>query len=137
MLEEYISNIPKDCQKIIYDYYLDLESREKLKDWQRQANEEIRKEGIMTTFRWEIGYSEFYDINEAKYVLKEMNNCKCCDNHMKNRPGIKELERGYCPELKYMPIRKKITCLCPCRHISRWMCRVINDEIIEEGISKI
>lgn len=66
---------------------------------------------------------------ERIWLLKEINNCNCCEKHSKNKPTIYDYENGLVPEYSSKNNSNRL-CLCECRHISRCICRAQNDEII-------
>ena len=60
-----------------------------------------------------------------KELLKKIQECDCCERHMKNRPTLEDFENGNDGEYpKCITTGQiKITCDCSCRHSSRFICR--------------
>jgi len=70
-------------------------------------------------------YSNSIIEHTLKELLKKIQECDCCERHMKNRPTLEDFENGNDGEYpKCITTRKiKIKCDCSCRHSSRFICR--------------
>lgn len=71
-------------------------------------------------------YSLFYrnKILKREQVFSLMSSCQCCKRHQVRKPKSivkKESEN-------YFNWTRDTDCLCPCRHVSRFICREIDDE---------
>lgn len=68
-------------------------------------------------------------VEERKWFIKELSNCKCCERHKQNKPTLTEYlqdgQTGNYPINYDIPI-DEYSCRCDCRHISRYICRVDN-----------
>ena len=50
---------------------------------------------------------------------KELVNCRCCERHKKDFPSIGNPISGYKGKVR----NENLECKCPCRHISRHICK--------------
>ena len=68
-------------------------------------------------------YSLFYQNKVLKNhdVLTTLNACKCCAKHQNNKPKHMApwIETGWPQDAQ------RTNCLCPCRHLARFICREI------------
>jgi len=55
-------------------------------------------------------------------VFNKLIICKCCERHQINRPT--ELKPWY--ETEFHNTQDIYPCMCPCRNLSRWLCREID-----------
>lgn len=72
-------------------------------------------------------YQLFYinRILTAQDVLKTLSSCNCCIRHKKNRPNKVGTYKSNVSNNNW-DYRNRITCFCPCRHLSRFICKEIN-----------
>lgn len=62
----------------------------------------------------------FENIQNMESIPEDLRNCKCCEEHRKDFPTLgSELPKFN--QCKRFIIEK--SCLCPCRHIAREICR--------------
>lgn len=66
-------------------------------------------------------YSIFYrnKVLKSNDVLKTFASCKCCERHQINKPTVLAMWH----DIEVTRYRQERFCLCPCRHLSRWICR--------------
>ena len=72
-------------------------------------------------------YLSEYEVDNAVFVLS---NCKCCSEHIINRPTYDDFKNGVVPIYSTKHSRSK-TCRCSCRYLIRNICRGVNDEILD------
>lgn len=61
-------------------------------------------------------------ILEKEDVFNKLISCKCCKRHQINRPT--EFKPWY--ETEFHNTQHVYPCMCPCRNLSRWLCREID-----------
>jgi hypothetical protein len=61
-----------------------------------------------------------------KDVFDLVSTCKCCSRHQKNRPN--KLDVYFDTEMNLEEKNYSCGCICPCRHLSRFICRSVNTE---------
>ena len=69
-------------------------------------------------------YSIFYKnkILNRQDIFTTLSRCKCCDRHQINKPKVMELWHN-----TEFHDTQETTCNCACRHISRFLCREIEN----------
>ena len=76
---------------------------------------------------------------ERENIVYVFSNCDCCEEHQRERPSLYDYNSGYMPDYPNPNIDWKLdalskigknNCNCPCRFVSRYICRIDNDEII-------
>ena len=132
----------KELQEKCLEYLNGLETTER--------NKKISKELIITSIDKKLKKYLFPPSNmqyleddtnkfERENIIKGLSLCDCCDEHQKYRPSFLEYNNGFMPEypnpsvpwqLDTLKRIGKDNCNCPCRFISRYICRIDNDEII-------
>lgn len=113
----YFINISNKYQLISYNLpnfplefgYMDSTRKRTYSD-----SKDLRYSNINDFYRENIQYP-----NEIVIALTE---CNCCIDHKKNRPVIFEKINDKSINDFIYPFKKKV-CKCPCRHISRIICR--------------
>ena len=77
---------------------------------------------------WDLKYTfeDFLVLNVSNpiHAVKVLDTCKCCERHQRCRP--KELKK-YFEEPSRPKTAEIIFCDCPCRHLSRFICRTFVD----------
>ena len=63
-------------------------------------------------------------ITDPKQIVIDLDTCDCCEKHQTNRPEKLELWK----ETKINCTQLSTDCYCPCRHYSRWLCRVFAEK---------
>ncbi|VVU94416.1 hypothetical protein CPAV1605_138 [seawater metagenome] len=122
--------LPDDCINIILDYLVQLQHKENFKIIQN----DILK--IAAIKRFSIANHDPFDMimdrDEAKLMLSILNKCKCCNEHQLRKPSLNDYDNFFVPEYptKHICASRKTNCNCSCRHISRHICRLMNDEIV-------
>ncbi len=122
--------LPDDCINKILDYLVQLEHIENFKI----IKNDILK--IAAIKRFSIKNHDPFDIimdrQEARLMLSILNECKCCQEHQLRKPSLLDYDNYFVPKYstKRFGISKKTECNCSCRHTSRHICRLMNDEII-------
>lgn len=85
------------------------------------------KRTIAVTNEWRmdsgISFTEYIRRNIAQpaYTVQVLDTCNCCERHKINRPT--KLEKYVEPPYNPDKIEIVNTCACPCRNISRSICR--------------
>lgn len=69
--------------------------------------------------------------DHCRRMMEVLLECKCCIDHQKNRPTLEDFDSGIVPHYN-THISSVKSCKCSCKHISRAICRDINDEILDE-----
>ena len=64
------------------------------------------------------------NISNPIHAVKVLDTCKCCERHQRCRP--KELKK-YIEQPSSQKTEEIIICDCPCRHLSRFICRTFVD----------
>ena len=65
-------------------------------------------------------------------VFDLVSTCKCCSRHQKNRPNKLDVYFDT-TEVNLEQKNYSCECLCPCRHLSRFICRSVNRERATEN----
>ena len=77
---------------------------------------------------WDLKYTfeDFLLLNVSNpiHAVKVLDTCKCCKRHQRCRP--KELKK-YIEQPTCQKREEIINCDCPCRHLSRFICRTFVD----------
>ena len=119
--------LPIELQEKIIDYKYEIEHR---KNTNNLLNK-IKKKAIEYIYNNIEPFEENFDKNQADYIMSYITKCNCCNRHKEKRPTLEDYRNGYCPEYKTSIINLKYNCRCPCRHIARDICRIMNDEILD------
>lgn len=118
------SYIPHEIQDKIFDYHAGLVHRESYKETIPLLN----LVGAISYVQWNLVPHDTPNAvkEECKRAFKIIIECKCCERHQERRPTLKQLEGGFIPEYPSSVLNDH-PCKCPCRHLSRWICREVND----------
>ena len=83
---------------------------------------------------WYIyNYDWIWRFEDVEYYIQIFSNCTCCIRHQNKRPTLQQLYDGFIPEYSTSPISvcDINDCNCACRHLSRHLCREVNDIIMD------
>lgn len=125
---EIISYLPREIVDIILEYYGGIIHREKFTP--------MLKGLIFHSIYFIYRNTPAFEINNiwgkdhCRRMMEVLLECKCCMEHQTNRPTLEDFDNGVVPNYKtHSSIIKN--CKCPCRCISRDICRDVNDEEVE------
>ena len=67
------------------------------------------------------------DFNYSQDILDTLSQCVCCEQHSHSKPNLNNdwQDITYSSDIYY----KQKNCSCPCRHLSRQICRLRNQKI--------
>ena len=122
-----VSKLPREIITNIYE--MNPEHREYFSKIQK----EIEMNGISSRLHYIRKLAEYKDaddeyvminkVNDYDYMIRKLNECKCCKRHCKNKPKCSKDKGTYTngiPRNKIEALFSK-KCQCPCRHNSRWL----------------
>jgi len=126
----YFFKLPTELVEYIRCYYYN-KSATIIQFWARYIfRKKIQELTKLNTFAWtrckfpQNNYSIFYKnkILNKEDIFKTFVTCKCCKRHQINKPTSFKL--WYDTEFNYT---QETNCNCACRHISRFLCREIDN----------
>jgi len=93
--------------------------------FERNLTETQYLDNIFAKMNWECTF--------LKVVPQELRDCTCCERHRKNFPkdNVKWVDIEQSERSKFSTIPPE--CDCPCRFISRMICRRIPDDLSESS----
>ena len=132
----------KELQKKCLDYLNELENIEKFKIFSKELIQcSIKKQ--LKKYLIQPSNMQYLEDDTSKFerenIIYVFSNCDCCEEHQRERPSLYDYNSGYMPEYPNPNIDWKLdtlskigknNCNCPCRFVSRYICRIDNDEII-------
>ena len=64
-----------------------------------------------------------HNTENARYIVNICNKCNCCERHKRDRPTTLEPWIENDSQTPWPPYGPPQHCSCPCRHLSRFVCR--------------
>ena len=129
-------NLPLEIVNHILDYHQSMIHFEHMKDIVRTLPQHHAKV-INKLAQTEIDhiyrlndYDYVWTIENVEYYMNIFSQCKCCKRHNTNKPTVSMLHEGFVPSYSTSSFIMIPECLCMCRHLSRFLCREINEEIV-------
>ena len=134
--KENTMNLPLEIVNHILDYRQSMIHFEHMKDIVRtlpqhhaKLTNELAQRHIDYIYHL-YGYDYVWTIENVEYYMNIFSQCKCCKRHNTNKPTVSMLHEGFVPPYPMSPNVENRDCMCMCRHLSRFLCREINDEIV-------
>lgn len=123
--EALLEGLPMDVERFILELTGSMEHSDKMK---------ILKDSIYfhgtCNYLYNLPPFEWFDyitFEEAIDYINIFTICKCCSEHQKRRPTTQMFIEGFVPEYPTKHFQNDKKCKCKCRHLSRNLCREIND----------
>ena len=126
MILDSIYKLPGDIVHHIESYYFGMVHKEKMSklyvDIVRKSYQ-LKLDNVIP-----FTLNECFDYEECVDIVHFMNTCRCCERHQQYHPTVDEFKDGYIPPYPTSTCNTENNiCRCNCRHLSRLICREIND----------
>lgn len=120
-----IHQLPNDIVHNIENYYYGMVHKEQM----RKIYTDVVKKSYQLKLNNVMPFTlnEHFDFEECIQIIHSMNSCRCCERHQQHHPTVDEFKTGYVPPYPTSTYDAAIMCRCNCRHLSRLICREIND----------
>lgn len=134
-------NLPVEIVDHILDYrqsMIHFEHMKKIKGNLLQHRNKLIKDVCIRYLEYDVwqkfGFDWKWRYEDAEYYIQVFSSCTCCKRHQEKRPTLQQLDDNFVPEYSTSPVSVNYTgnnCNCACRHLSRHLCREVNDVIMD------
>ena len=133
-------NLPIEIVDHILDYHYSLKHFEYMKKIKRhllQHRNILIKDICIQNLNdiwYKYGFEWKWRYEDAEYYIQIFSNCTCCKRHQEKRPTLQQLDDNFVPEYSTSPVSVNYitnNCNCSCRHLSRHICREVNDVVMD------